>query len=983
MTLASKARSHGYDARRRLCRCGCGAHVIGRTERKHLARRKLIEKERKAGRVIETSASGATDERTEDVLLPSCASNGDGAIANALVAEAACTEYSCAAENSSPDQSLRRVTDGIPEPETEAGTLPGLSSPPPESSDENEAYFSDEDNDIKQDYKDLALLRLLEWKQKSSVSRENFNTLRLLLKNEFGLRIPSLYMMEKVLVDRCPIDLDSTLIEACPKGCVLFKGRSKDLVRCPECGEERWHYSSEDGKSRSSQPKGFFVHFSAQRQLSAIVADKRKVQAMTNYTASFPIARKGPTGEEGEPEILRDYFDGKAYRSACRAGLGNFGKPKTLYLALSTDGVEYSKNPSKSLWPFALEIVNLPPRMRRKFENSIVVGVLFGYPADMSSVLEYLVEELMEWREEWNVQFCYLIADTPALNKLLGFTGHTGMVKCPQHTYKGFYSPRGRGYYMPNELPLLAPENMNSLNHRSNKNATRVPVMSKFDRKDALVRQGIEELRKAPENKRLEIKQKYGLTDRSTPLDKLPGFLYDTAATFESLHVSLLGVGKLYIKLLCRDASLGKYPQGSNDFEISESDLTAITSDCAAFSHSIHPQLMPKKLRSPQDGLNLRAEHFSNLIFALPALLVGRLPRAHVFGAAAFVEALSLISQTSLDSLDRDRLQRAVKGFMTYFYANFYRQSDERIAVCSYIVHRFGDAPGLIELHGPAWTTWSFYVESLGGLIAKSVKSMSNPEANIANTVQMSRRLALTKPYLEQSVKARQLRRVRSHQSKKMLPGLQYCQDTEEDFDDGSNSNEDYQEEIDQSHADDHHLEVRINAFAVLDDESFRALVRYLFPNVSGRLFTEKYHALARDTVGKYVSTYRKLRGNGWVFVSAEAAEPARRQRCYAYSQGSGGEKSVTKLIRFFQHTYNNQSLQLCLFREAHDIAFHDDLQEYTFRSWGTPKVGPIESFVKPAAVVKRENVTSQRGTTYINLDRVEMLARLSFQQPE
>ena len=705
---------------------------------------------------------------------------------------------------------------------------------------------------------------------------------------------------------------------------------------------------------------------------------------MNHYVKTFLEKNEGLRPGE-EPETIADYFDGQAFITACREKHANFGKPNTLYFALATDGVEYAKKPVKSLWPFTLEILNLPPTLRRKIESTIVVGVLFGYPSEMSSVLAYLVDELMSWNHEgWNLQFCFLIADTPALNKLLGFSGHSSMVKCPQHFHKGFYSPKFGSYYMPNELPLQVSENLTALNHRSNKNATAVPFMSPIDRLDSEVRRGYRLLeREKDEQERISIKRKYGIGNAPTPISRLPGFLYHTAATFETLHITLLGVGKLYLKLLCRDASLGKYPSGANDFELSEGALDSIAHDCVAFSKSIHPQLMPRAMRNPKDGLGgLRAEDFSNSLFLLPVLLFGRVPNEHVRGASLLVEAISLMSQTSLNQGDRESLDSATHHFLRYYYRSFYRSSEARINACPYVVHRFGDAPALLRLHGPGWTTWSFFVETIGGLIASSVKSMSNPEASLASSIRLVRKLAITLPELDDRIAESQRRRKLFHVSR---ANYQRSRPTEAS---PFMTRRGHLESADEGESDDDSLLCETPELCVpvadlvqLDSDGFTALFDFLFPHFSG--IAEKQRCekeMSMDKEGKYVATYRKLKANGFIFVSWETARPQQRHRCYAIANFGDGRRTIVQLVSFFHHVYKNSYRALFAYREAENPVHHMHVGEMRFRRWSEClKVGAVESILKPAAIVFRGPLNADQAGFYFYLRRVELLSRISF----
>ena len=679
-----------------------------------------------------------------------------------------------------------------------------------------------------------------------------------------------------------------------------------------------------------------------------------------------------------EPEVVADYFDGQAFLSACHEKRANFGKAKTLYLALSADGVEYSTKPSKSVWPFSLEIINFPPKMRRKFENAIIVGILFGYPKDMTSVLKYLTDELRMWDHgEWKLQFCYLIADTPALNKLLGLVGHIGMVKCPQHMNRGFYSPQHNTYYMPNELPRSNSDNREALSHASNASASGTKIGSDIDRLDSTVREGLSKLSLAgTDDERTRVKQEYGLSGKATPLNTLPGFLYHTAATYEALHISLLGVGRLVMKLFCSKHK--SYPGDTQSFHLSDAQLIEISLDVDSFSKSIHPQLMPRRIRSPKDGLALRAEDMSNLLFLLPVLLHDRLDQNHVKGVAEFVKSIALMAQTSLNREERDALDKSTTKFLTYFYRTFYQRSVDRISVCTYVVHRFGDAPQLLRLHGPGWTTWSFFVETLGNLISGSIKSLSNPEASVARTVQHARRLATTIPLLNARIRSAQLRRVRYHSSHRpYTPKHVHRPGT------GNEVVEEYDSELDECEEDmDGELLVATSSIHQLPQDAFEALIRFRWPNAKR---PAEINTLIRDVgsslQGKYVTTFRKMKMNGFVFVSGDSSKPGRRDRCYAILR-TDQDDVVVQIQTFFNHCYNGYAFDLLAYRQPISPTIHPAVGELSFQKWSTVKVAPVTAIQRPAAVVFLRP-TGGRSTLgrYFYVRRVEMLQRIRFDE--
>ena len=389
---------------------------------------------------------------------------------------------------------------------------------------------------------------------------------------------------------------------------------------------------------------------------------------------------------------------------------------------------------------------------------------------------------------------------------------------------------------------------------------------------------------------------------------------------------------------------------------------------------------MSRRLRSPEAGLNLRAEDFSNMLFVLPIMLLGRLPSKHVRAAAWFVDVLSRLAQTALDQNDFVQLEKSAKDFLTYFYDEFYRRSESRMNVCTYVVHRFGDAPGLLRLHGPGWTTWSFFVETFGGWIANSVKSFSNPEANIAHSVQVVRRLSATIPFLEDRIRITQNRRVRLHSSRAKYRRM-ISKDDEDQLSDVSDEASAISSPADENDPDfTGGLKVCLGTLVQLGESAFRALVEYIYPDISSSAALQNYtRSLETDPVGKYVSTFRKLSIGGYLYVGKDETKANRRHRCYALAAIGEPGGTVVMIRCFFRHLFKGVSQDLFLFQHACNVVHNPEANELCFKTWSSCRVAPIYAIQRPAAVVCRKQSTVSQSETFFVLSRVEMLARMQF----
>jgi hypothetical protein len=135
-----------------------------------------------------------------------------------------------------------------------------------------------------------------------------------------------------------------------------------------------------------------------------------------------------------------DLVDGEYYAQL----KSNFLSTFTITLMVCSDGVVFSKQPIKSIWPVMLSIVELPPTLRNSAKNKIIAGV--WYAAEKPNA-DILLNDLISQIEDFEnnpiqitnsnficnigVKIYGLLADTPAKSMLLNMKGHSGFYACP------------------------------------------------------------------------------------------------------------------------------------------------------------------------------------------------------------------------------------------------------------------------------------------------------------------------------------------------------------------------------------------------------------------------------------------------------------------------------------------------------------------------------------------------------------------------
>lgn len=99
--------------------------------------------------------------------------------------------------------------------------------------------------------------------------------------------------------------------------------------------------------------------------------------------------------------IIKDFFDGQAYKQLLQEWQQLKEDPRNMMLALITDGVQpFKDDKGYSIWPIAIMPLNVPPTLRASLTSimCIVPGTRMleddEGPLDLNPYLEVLVDEL-------------------------------------------------------------------------------------------------------------------------------------------------------------------------------------------------------------------------------------------------------------------------------------------------------------------------------------------------------------------------------------------------------------------------------------------------------------------------------------------------------------------------------------------------------------------------------------------------------------
>lgn len=116
----------------------------------------------------------------------------------------------------------------------------------------------------------------------------------------------------------------------------------------------------------------------------------------------------------------------------------------TINLMLYVDGLQVSKNPSRSVWPILCGIIELPIKLRDSVKNKLIAGIWYGFTKPTSDKLyDKLVNELkvlkkkgIKIKVDSNEKIFFIhtygiICDMPAKAVVTNMIGHNGYFSCP------------------------------------------------------------------------------------------------------------------------------------------------------------------------------------------------------------------------------------------------------------------------------------------------------------------------------------------------------------------------------------------------------------------------------------------------------------------------------------------------------------------------------------------------------------------------
>lgn len=461
----------------------------------------------------------------------------------------------------------------------------------------------------------------------------------------------------------------------------------QQLVMCPKLcnkvspdlniGERDACFQCKEPLYIGVKPKKFFYFISLSSQLVSIFQKRPDLlQQMEQYSE-----KKSCTGEN-----FSDFQNGDWIQSNISFMLFKWN----LALGICIDGIPIYKSSKVSLWPVYCIILNLPPLIRYKVENILLLSCATSprQPEEYRAICSHLVYELAILNNGVPVEncfdsshkilrarLCFLTSDLEAKNKLLNMSGYNG--------YYGCYYCNIKGTYVSNHVYFPGKPGVERTNSQLVDDSTS------------------------------QINGVKGLTE----LHQL-SYIYENFNTLQScpidiMHCVFLGVAKR-ITLLWLNCSSSSSPFGIKDKILLMEDFTqTINSQCNLFS---------RKLRKFSQVSDWKAEEWKNWLFYYSHIILPSfLPKQYFQSFFKFSKAIFCLCNTTITKEDLQKCTIDLNSFV---------EECEKLygsTICTLNLHLLLHLTGFVQKYGPLWVYWCFPFEKNLGYYKKFQSSTKNP----------------------------------------------------------------------------------------------------------------------------------------------------------------------------------------------------------------------------------------------------------------
>ena len=117
-------------------------------------------------------------------------------------------------------------------------------------------------------------------------------------------------------------------------------------------------------------------------------------------------------------------------------------KSVDLFFLASADGASFTTTTNLSIWPFHLQLLNLPPYIRQKAQNILLLGLISrnGKPSMkhfLPKLIDHLPKSLKINDVDVKIHVRFFVCDLPALSSIFNLKQFNGKFSCPKCLHPG------------------------------------------------------------------------------------------------------------------------------------------------------------------------------------------------------------------------------------------------------------------------------------------------------------------------------------------------------------------------------------------------------------------------------------------------------------------------------------------------------------------------------------------------------------------
>jgi Transposase family tnp2 len=582
------------------------------------------------------------------------------------------------------------------------------------------------------DFQVRQLLELLNWKSRCRIADNSFAWLQKIIKANMPAdggeddNSPQMSIAPSPLVSKSKkmairflrqfTGLQPKYFDCCPQSCCAFTGDLSDNDICP-CGISRYIVIPAINRRQVAQPRKQFYYLPLIPRLLLYYSNATRSQLYQTYPASL-LGNQFPG--------YRDCWDGSLYMEHMKNR-----DPRHLVLIFFTDGVQAVRQKTHSVWPLMLIQPNLPPDIRYKKENLILVGIIPGpkHPSNLTSFLQPLIDEFKRleqgvrawdgYREEWftlTASLLHIGGDQPACALMMGMKGPRGKHPCRCCDIAGISFKTG--YYFPLQSPINVPPNQQRRPEHYD------PLYLPYRRR---LRETIYQVNGANSPELF----------RDTSISSLSPFLQLNSVHFprsfgiDIMHLVLEGVVKLMLSLWMGKVSMDNVEKDRrhNSMHCLEYILDSKTWELiGALMHKARTTVPSVFGRAPRNIFKHHAgfkavEYWAWLEWYSIPLLYGRMPECYIEHWNILRLAFQRLVAWEITFDESKIVREQLAEFVLTYEKLYYQLHHERISCVTSNIHGLLHIVDYVEVLGPSHCQWSFPIERMCGMVQELARS--------------------------------------------------------------------------------------------------------------------------------------------------------------------------------------------------------------------------------------------------------------------